>query len=85
MTDPAHQRRGAASIIVAWGCEKADQMSLPAFLEATAAGQPIYLKQGFQKIDEVVIDCDRWAGGLGPGGTGKHRYTMLCRPARRTK
>ena len=69
-------------MIVKWGCDKADELGLPAYLEATAAGHPIYLKAGFEKIDEVVIDCDRWTGGLGPGGTGKHRYTMLFRPAR---
>ena len=68
-------------MIVKWGCDEADKTGLPAYLEATAAGLPIYLKQGFEKIDEVVIDCDRWAGGLGPGGTGKHCYTMLHRPA----
>ncbi|KAL6713246.1 hypothetical protein ACLMJK_009367 [Lecanora helva] len=84
ITDPPHQRRGAASMIVKWGCEKADELGLPAYLEATAAGLPIYLKEGFEKLDEVIIDCDAWPGGLGPGGTGKHRYAMLYRPARRT-
>lgn len=79
VTHPTHQRRGAASKIVKWGCDKADELSLPAYLEATAAGHPMYLKNGFEKIDEVIIDCDRWPDGLGPGGKGKHRYTMLYR------
>ena len=67
-------------MIVKWGCDQADSLGLPAYLEATAAGHSIYLKQGFEEIDEAVIDCDKWVGGLGPGRTGKHRYTMLYRP-----
>ena len=46
-------------MIVRWGCEKADALGLPAFLEATTAGHPIYLKEGFEKVDEVIIDCDQ--------------------------
>lgn len=71
-------------MIVKWGCNKADALDLPTYLEATAAGHPIYLKQGFEQIDEVIIDCDKWPKGLGPGGTGKHRYTMLYRSAQKS-
>lgn len=67
-------------MVVQWGCDQADYLGLSAFLEATAAGHPIYLNKGFEKIDEVTIDCDKWIDGLGPGCAGKHRYTMLHRP-----
>ena len=66
-------------MIVKWGCDKADELGLPAYLEASAAGKPVYLRHGFEKIDEAVIDCDRWPDGLGPGEKGKHVYTMMYR------
>ena len=69
-------------MIVKWGCDKADELGLLAYVGAAAPGKPGCLKHGFEKIDEAVIDCDRWPDGLGPGGKGKHAWTMMYRPPR---
>ncbi len=49
--DPAKQRLGAGSALVRWGVELADREGLPAYLEASPKGYPVYRKQGFEPID----------------------------------
>ena len=73
-----HQKKGGGRHLVQWGTKKADEMGIPAYLEATAEGQHLYETQGFHVIDDVVIDCDKWEGEIGE--TGQYRYTMMYRP-----
>ncbi|KAF5027411.1 hypothetical protein F66182_488 [Fusarium sp. NRRL 66182] len=55
------QGRGAAGLLLRWGLERADAEQLPAFLEATRKGLPIYEKFGFQTRGQDVFDwpCGR--------------------------
>ena len=46
-THPAHQRRGAASLMVQWGADKADELDCDAYMEATLYGRHLYEKHGF--------------------------------------
>ncbi len=63
-TDPQHQRRGAGTLSIRWGREIAQRHGVPAFLEATPAGLPVYKKSGFQEVDKFVFDLEKY-GGVG--------------------
>lgn len=47
-THPNHRGRGAGSMLVAKGCEEADRDQVPAYVDATAEGFPIYARYGFE-------------------------------------
>lgn len=74
-TDPAHARRGAASKIVQWGCDRADQENLPVYLEASSRGLPLYLKFGFKELSRRVFDLTKY------GGQGEEHNSAMFRPA----
>ncbi|KAI6814897.1 hypothetical protein KC340_g11489 [Hortaea werneckii] len=78
VTHPHHQRRGAASMLVRWGCEKADERGMVAALMATEAGVGVYLRHDFQVLNETVLD-------LRPYGIDASdlRIGMLRRPMSR--
>ncbi|KAI0861772.1 putative GNAT family acetyltransferase [Xylaria cubensis] len=46
-TDPLHERRGAASIMVRWGLEQCRKDNVPGYLESTLEAAPFYQKMGF--------------------------------------
>ncbi|KAF4630639.1 hypothetical protein G7Y89_g7493 [Cudoniella acicularis] len=54
-TDPAYQRRGAASMLVKWGLEMADSLNGEAYLEATEFGKPVYKKLDFKVLGYYVV------------------------------
>ncbi|KAH7191974.1 acyl-CoA N-acyltransferase [Fusarium flagelliforme] len=54
------QGKGAASLLIRWGVERADAEGLPCFLEATPKGRPIYEKYGFQMKGQDVFE---WSFG----------------------
>ncbi|KAI7091312.1 hypothetical protein KC356_g804 [Hortaea werneckii] len=56
VTHPSHQRRGAASMLVQWGCEKADERGMAAALIAKEAGMGVYLRHGFQVMKQTMLD-----------------------------
>jgi GNAT superfamily N-acetyltransferase len=39
---PQHERRGAGSMLVQWGCERADEAGVEAYLEASVMAAPMY-------------------------------------------
>ncbi|KAM5344889.1 hypothetical protein ACJ41O_010751 [Fusarium nematophilum] len=49
--------KGAGSLLVRWGVERADADGLLCFLEATVKGKPVYERFGFQTVGEEVF---RW-------------------------
>ena len=51
-------------MLVQWGIERAATLGLPAYLEASPAGYPLYLKLGFYKIDVVIVKAETWDGDL---------------------
>ncbi|KAI7287494.1 hypothetical protein KC345_g558 [Hortaea werneckii] len=78
VTHPDHQRRGAASMLVQWGCEKADEKGMLAALMATEAGMGVYLRHGFQVMKQTMLE-------LHPYGVeaSDSRVGMLRRPMSR--
>ncbi|KAL1874780.1 hypothetical protein VTK73DRAFT_199 [Phialemonium thermophilum] len=63
-TDPEYRRRGAGALMMQWGCDLADQLFLPGWIEASPEGNHLYRRYGF-------YDLERAAGGL--SGTNMRR------------
>ncbi|KAF2876174.1 hypothetical protein BDV95DRAFT_560185 [Massariosphaeria phaeospora] len=72
-TDAEHRNRGAAAMLVRWGTEKADRAQLPAYLEATEVGKPLYAKLGFEAVHEEVFDLEKY------GAAGTEANTVMIR------
>lgn len=49
-TDPAYQRRGAGALMLKWGCDVADRLGLPAWVEASLDGCQLYKVFGFENV-----------------------------------
>jgi len=62
VTYKQHERRGAGSMLVAWGCEKADEAGVVAYLEASPMGAPMYTRHGFKAVGEIDIDLTKYGG-----------------------
>ncbi|KAI0378769.1 acyl-CoA N-acyltransferase [Hypomontagnella monticulosa] len=46
-TDPDYRRQGLGSMMMQWGCDLADQLFLPGWIEASSEGNFLYKKFGF--------------------------------------
>ncbi|KAF2134666.1 acyl-CoA N-acyltransferase [Dothidotthia symphoricarpi CBS 119687] len=77
VTLPNHERRGAGSMLVRWGCGKADEAGLEAYLEASPMGAPMYARHGFEKAREVELDLKKY------GGNEVLHFILMLRPAKR--
>lgn len=51
---PAWRRRGISSICVRWGLERCKELGIPAYLEASEEGAPVYARLGFETVDSVT-------------------------------
>lgn len=65
VVDPAYQRRGLGSMLIRQGLEAADKAGAQTYIEATPDGLPLYLKFGWEPVDEMVIDMGRHGAGSG--------------------
>ncbi|KAK6004712.1 hypothetical protein QM012_008574 [Aureobasidium pullulans] len=65
-TLPAAQRKGAGAAGLRWGLQQADELGLPAYLEASGMGRPLYAKHGFNEVCELPLD------------TSKHGHPYKC-------
>ena len=56
--DPKYQRRGAGSLLVRWGLDRCEELGIPAFLEASEYGAPMYDKLGYVVVatPQAVIE-----------------------------
>lgn len=63
-------------MLVRWGLEEADRYHLPAYLEASEQGRPLYERHGFKARKEVWFDLAKYGGG-----EGKERNTLMIRDA----
>lgn len=61
-TDPAHQGRGAGSMILKHFADEADKLGLESYLEASEKGQPLYEKFGYETVEVFVVDLSKWDG-----------------------
>ncbi|KAM0696917.1 hypothetical protein Q7P36_002988 [Cladosporium allicinum] len=72
VTTPAHRRRGAASLLIEWGTQRADERGLRCVLMASEAGLGAYLKHGFKVVREVEMDLRPY----GVGATELRRWMV---------
>ncbi len=69
-TDEEYKGQGAASLLLKYGCDLADEDGVEAYLDSSPAGRGLYEKFGFVKRAEKAI----------PGGMGYVEWFMV-RPA----
>ncbi|KAL8369586.1 hypothetical protein RB595_000084 [Gaeumannomyces hyphopodioides] len=48
-----HRRQGAAALMMRWGCDLADQLSVPGYVEASPDGTALYKSFGFYEIERA--------------------------------
>lgn len=63
---PDYQGKGLGSRLLKHGLDLADAEGRVVYIEATAAGYPVYAKLGFEEIDAIRVDLSKW-GGKEPG------------------
>ena len=56
---PEYRRRGIGKLLMAWGIDKADEMSLECYIDATEAGVPLYEACGFVKASKVDFNASK--------------------------
>lgn len=65
-TDPEYHRRGAGKMLMRWGTERADELGVRAFVEASPMGKRLYESCGFEVREHVVLEGgrerDEWKG-----------------------
>ena len=54
--DPKAQRMGIGRKLLQWGIDRSEEESIPACLEASQAGLPLYQKMGFRQIAWMDFD-----------------------------
>ena len=77
-TFPDYRGLGAASQILQWGFTQADELGLPAYLEASKEGALLYEKRGLEKVGNFVYRSEavgwrRPVGGSFDGEAVKRR------------
>jgi hypothetical protein len=61
-------------MLLNWGLEKADKAQLPAFLESSPMGKPLYARLGFEVQEVVTWDLTKY------GLEGTDTSTVMIRP-----
>lgn len=61
-------------MLVRWGTEQADRDGLPAYLEASPAGRPLYERLGFKEVERREFELSKY------GGEGSEISTVMIRP-----
>ncbi|KAM5442312.1 hypothetical protein MferCBS31731_002687 [Microsporum ferrugineum] len=56
-TVPSYRRHGVGSLFLQWGLDKAEEMGLECWLDATPYGRPVYERRGFICTDAWDVDC----------------------------
>jgi GNAT superfamily N-acetyltransferase len=75
-TNPAHQRKGAGSLLLKHGlCKFSDQLHLPTYLDAGINGKPLYERFGFEVTSTFPFD------GRNYGGRSEGKHWCMVRPA----
>ena len=62
-THPDFRRQGVADLIMDWGKQKADEMGVEMWLDATEYGVPVYKKHGFTIVNVNRLQPTKTAPG----------------------
>jgi hypothetical protein len=63
--------------MVQWGMDKAEEKGWQVYIEASEAGEGLYLRYGLKEVDRVDVDLEPWGAEKGEW----HRYALLHKPA----
>ncbi|PGG96216.1 hypothetical protein AJ80_09860 [Polytolypa hystricis UAMH7299] len=66
---PEYQRHGIGTRLLKWGCDLADHMALPIWIESSREGYRMYCSQGVEDVEYHVIEAGRF----------KTAYTLMRR------
>lgn len=59
-----------------WGTDRLEEMKVGSVIVSTEQGVPLYLKHGYQEVEEWDVDLEQW------GGQKRYRNAILTRYAR---
>ncbi|KIW13290.1 hypothetical protein PV08_08478 [Exophiala spinifera] len=62
-TSPQYQRQGAASLLMTWGVERADDRGVAIYVEASPDASRLYEKHGFHEVSRLRLDMAPWKEG----------------------
>ncbi|KAK4946189.1 hypothetical protein LTR10_014701 [Elasticomyces elasticus] len=65
--EPSHGGRGAGRMLMEHIMKKADELGLPATLDATPQNMNLYTSMGFHVVNELWVDMIRFDGGRDKG------------------
>lgn len=74
-TAPAHQHKGAGTMLLLEILAEADDAGVPVYLEATDTAKPLYERHGFEAITELRFE----PAAYGVKGLGRERQTVMVR------
>lgn len=60
VTDPAHKRRGAGSMLIRHMLEEAQRLGLAGYLESSEDGHSLYTGLGFKDVKLLEVDMSKW-------------------------
>lgn len=73
-------RQGVASALIDWGLAQADKENLPTMLESVPDAIPVYLRKGFEVVEDFVMPYDeKNEKGEVTGTQGKVVLTVMVR------
>jgi len=64
--------------------DRADELGIPCWTQASPASHTLYARLGFQEVGKNDYDLDEWApGGKGSNrGWGRYTFRYMVRPAK---
>ncbi|OAL36935.1 hypothetical protein AYO20_03704 [Fonsecaea nubica] len=62
-TSPKYQKQGAASLLLQWGLERADDRGLSIYVESAPAALRLYERHGFKEISKFPLEMSPWKEG----------------------
>jgi GNAT superfamily N-acetyltransferase len=62
---PEYQRKGIGGKLVEWGVQRARELGVIAYTEASVQGKELYLRHGFKEVDSVRVEFESWGGKKG--------------------
>ncbi|GIZ36959.1 hypothetical protein CKM354_000042400 [Cercospora kikuchii] len=75
-TRPDQGRKGVGALSMKWGCDKADELCLPGYIEGSPMGQGLCRKWGFEDVEVLPFDARKY------GFHDELRHMVMIRQAK---